>query len=146
MARWERWRPTSDAAIVFSGRGAAARFFKWVRRLPANMLRAATLGVAIISRNIWSRKIRAWHLAPTIRDPKIPAAIVLESRMECLCFVQSRSRSPSRSLTQTVLIAFELPTPRISLPPLTTTKEACTGTGLFGVLMVSIPVQSELTL
>src|SRR5258707_15466904 len=66
--------------------------------------------------------------------------------MRHLCFVQSRSRSLSRSLIHTVLIAFELPTPRTSLPPFTTTKEACIGTGLSGVLIVIIPVQSALTL
>src|SRR5436305_14169369 len=43
------------------------------------------------------------------------------------------------------LIAFVLPTPRTSVPPLTTTKETCIGTGLSGVLIVSIPVQSALT-
>ena len=49
------------------------------------------------------------------------------------------------TLVNTLAIASESSTVRISLPRLTTTKGRTSGTGLLGVLTTAVPVQSGLT-
>jgi hypothetical protein len=54
MAWWERWRPHERRGNRLLRARCGGPLLQVVRRLPANVLRAATLGAAIISRNIRS--------------------------------------------------------------------------------------------